>query len=817
MVKKNENYLKRILSLLLFTVLFFSVQAVAALPQEKVVITQNNQLVDTFNGVEARYALSNSDSDTYYSCAAFVKRYYQAVYGVTVSNMFSGKTPNASKGSFSVASNPQIGDIGYTPGHWFILKEINGDGTYTIIEQNYKFTVSGSICTYKNRHVAASSVTVFRWSEKNGTVGLDKTSLTVWPGDTSSIHANLQNVRTETLKWSSDDGNVVSVSNGAITAKKVGTAHITAALVDTSGNTVSESVCAVTVKQPTIKLNYTTATVYGNETLQLKATVEGPSQTVTWKCSSSLYLSVDKNGLVKMGSMETLRNVSATITATANGVSATCKVTRVPGIIKFASDSVSMSAGGTRTVSVTKRGVSSVKYSSSNTAIATVNSSTGKVTAKKEGTVKITAAGGGVSASCTVKVSPTVKLNMSSATLYKGQTKKLTATVKGSSAKKKWKSSNSSVVSVSSSGKIKAKKAGTAKITVTIKGKNGTVSAACKVTVKKPTISLNKTSVTIKKGSTLSLKATVKGSSQKVTWKSSNKKVATVKNGKVTAKKAGTVTITAKANGVTAKCKVTVKNVPVTIKLSASSLTVYKGNTAALKATVTGSNSSVKWSSSNAAVASVSSKGKITGKSKGSTVITAKIGNVKAQCTVTVKLKSVSQRKTIDVAKYLRQDPSVAIAATGATPIYSSGSWRAVRDRGFVNSSYYTTLECAEFYSLSNSNKDGKINRIYLYMNRAASQESEIQEGDYSINGVYVNMKKEDAETVLENNGWKAVTLKELINLYQVDTDYNMYDRDYYIKKNDVMVLSESYDHYGRINTVSLYTREKMIEKLENS
>lgn len=58
----------------------------------------------------------------------------------------------------------------------------------------------------------------------------------------------------------------------------------------------------------------------------------------------------------------------------------------------------------------------------------------------------------------------------------------------------------------------------------------------------------------------IQLKVSVKGANSRVVWTSSNKSVATVDTkGKVTAKKAGTVTISAKANGVTAKCKVTVK------------------------------------------------------------------------------------------------------------------------------------------------------------------------------------------------------------------------------------------------------------------
>lgn len=76
-----------------------------------------------------------------------------------------------------------------------------------------------------------------------------------------------------------------------------------------------------------------------------------------------------------------------------------------------------------------------------------------------------------------------------------------------------------------------------------------------------PKITLNKSKITLNTNSSITLKATVIGKSKKATWKSSNNKIATVNlKGKVTAKKAGIVTITAKANGISAKCIITVKN-----------------------------------------------------------------------------------------------------------------------------------------------------------------------------------------------------------------------------------------------------------------
>lgn len=74
-------------------------------------------------------------------------------------------------------------------------------------------------------------------------------------------------------------------------------------------------------------------------------------------------------------------------------------------------------------------------------------------------------------------------------------------------------------------------------------------------------IKLNKSSVSTYIGKTVTLKATVSGTKNKVSWSSSNSKIATVKNGKVTGKKAGTVKITAKVGGKTVTCTVIVKGI----------------------------------------------------------------------------------------------------------------------------------------------------------------------------------------------------------------------------------------------------------------
>ena len=156
-------------------------------------------------------------------------------------------------------------------------------------------------------------------------------------------------------------------------------------------------------------------------------------------------------------------------------------------------------------------------------------------------------------------------------------------------------------------------------------------------------VTLSKTSLTLDKGKTQTITATVTPSNatdKSVTWSSSNSSVATVSNGKITAKGAGTATITAKtSNGKTATCKVTVQIGVTKITLNKTAATIKKGETLKIKATVSPSNAvnkAVTWTSSNTKVATVSD-GTVTAKGLGTATITAKTANgTNATCTINV-------------------------------------------------------------------------------------------------------------------------------------------------------------------------------------
>ena len=146
----------------------------------------------------------------------------------------------------------------------------------------------------------------------------------------------------------------------------------------------------------------------------------------------------------------------------------------------------------------------------------------------------------------------TVTLAKSSATVYRTGKTTIKATVKNGKGKTTYKSSNTKIAKVTSKGVVTGVSKGTARITVA----NNGVKKVFTVKVNNPT--LNKNSVSIKKGKTFTLKIAGKIGTAKFT--SSNKKIATVNaKGKITAKKKGTVTIKVKTNGITLVCKVKVK------------------------------------------------------------------------------------------------------------------------------------------------------------------------------------------------------------------------------------------------------------------
>lgn len=291
-----------------------------------------------------------------------------------------------------------------------------------------------------------------------------------------------------------------------------------------------------------------------------------------------------------------------------------------------------------------------VVYKSSNSKVAKVTK-TGKITAVKKGSTYVTVyAKANKKKVCKVKVTvgtpvSSVKLSKASATINKGKTLTLKATVSPKSASNKtltWKSSNKKVATVSSKGVVKAVNAGTAKITATANDGSGKkYTCTVKVNIPVSSVKLSKASAELTEGEAVTLKATVapsNASNKSVKWSTSNAKVATVSAGKVTAKSAGTATITAAAadgSGKKAVCKITVKAKPVinpevkvsNITLSLADDTIYVGEKTKASVVVepeNATNKEVVYSVSDETVATIDAKtGAIEAKKEGTVKVTA--------------------------------------------------------------------------------------------------------------------------------------------------------------------------------------------------
>ena len=209
-----------------------------------------------------------------------------------------------------------------------------------------------------------------------------------------------------------------------------------------------------------------------------------------------------------------------------------------------------------------------LSWKSDNEEVANVDQN-GNITANKVGVAIITATSvNGLTASCKINVIKpitSIKLDNADITIEKNKEITLGLSIEPMDATESytWTSSNTNVATVDENGKVKA--VGGGDTTITVKSKNGKeASCEVKVTSKIESISLNKSNITLSKGTSETLKATINPSDatddKTLTWKSEDENIAKVDgNGKVTGVGTGTTNITViTSNGKSAACKVTV-------------------------------------------------------------------------------------------------------------------------------------------------------------------------------------------------------------------------------------------------------------------
>lgn len=239
-----------------------------------------------------------------------------------------------------------------------------------------------------------------------------------------------------------------------------------------------------------------------------------------------------------------------------------------------------------------------------------------------------------------------VSLSQSTAEICVGETVELKATIVPSNATLSeitWATTKSTVATVSEKGVVTAVGEGAATIVASAGGK----SCSCLVTVSKGivavySIELNARSVELGRGDTFTLVATVSpedATNKTILWSSSDDSVASVEDGVVFASEAGTAIISAEAGGKKATCLFII-TVPVeSLTLNKTSLSLTENQKERLTAYISpedATNQDIVWSSSNTSVAVVDSDGEVLAVKKGACNITVTLGDISAECKVTV-------------------------------------------------------------------------------------------------------------------------------------------------------------------------------------
>lgn len=404
-----------------------------------------------------------------------------------------------------------------------------------------------------------------------------------------------------TVTYSSSNTNVATVLDGLVMAVAPGTATITATCEGISGSvTVTITSATSTAPVATVTLSPGTLAMPVGSAEQVTAILKDAAgqtltgRTITWSSSQPAVISV-ANGVVTGASAG-----SATITATSEGKSGTMSVTAVvqPGSTPVATVTVSpdpatVDVGYTTQLTATLKDASgqvltgrTVTWTSSDPAAASVSAS-GVVSGisfntNSAGNVTITATADGKSGTTRVGVlAPaavaSITLNPSTIiTLAVNETATYTATVRDlgggilTNRTVTWASSNTSVATVSATGVVTAKAAGTSNISASSGGKSASVQVVVAQTINKvdnvrmtPDSFMMQVALPMSPPSTRSIYAEPRDASynlvsRPITWTSSSASVASVSGGVVTALSPGNVTISATADGVTGTAKVRV-------------------------------------------------------------------------------------------------------------------------------------------------------------------------------------------------------------------------------------------------------------------
>ncbi|MFA9463268.1 MAG: Ig domain-containing protein [Velocimicrobium sp.] len=373
-----------------------------------------------------------------------------------------------------------------------------------------------------------------------------------------------ENVTNTAVTWKSLNPKIATITDkGVVKGVKGGAAVITC----TSDDGGYLSTCLVNVVEPitSIKLNYTYYKLGLGDKKTLKATIVSNASSnnkVKWSSSNTKIATVSSTGIVRGKKLGYCIITAKTTDGT--GKKASCKIRVIKEVTRISLNKsvmtvvVNNSVYLKATVKPSNATYKTVKWTSADKNVAIVNSK-GKVTGLSVGTTSVKASAKDYSKEsdiCYIKVinaipTSSILLAAKDLVMIKGQSQMLSYTVTPSNHTDKvyFASDNKSVASITSTGKIYARRTGTATITVTsASGKQSMVN----LTV----IGLNKTSLTLEQYTPETL--TVEGAPSGVTWYSGDASIATVSGGVVLGRKQGTTTIYARVSGIILSCRVTV-------------------------------------------------------------------------------------------------------------------------------------------------------------------------------------------------------------------------------------------------------------------
>lgn len=494
---------------------------------------------------------------------------------------------------------------------------------------------------------------------------LSETNVSGMMRQTRQLYATItpENATEQTLLWGSSNKSIVTVDGtGKLTFVKAGTAVITVQSLD---NPALIAQCTVTVLQSvaSVELDMKEIEMYVGEQKRLTYQVypsSASNPSVDWQSFNTSVAAVNREGVLTAKSPGTTQIMVMSYDGSYYDICTVVVKQKATGV-KMNYTSLTMNVGEYFDMDVTVTPATSTElnltWESLSPKVATV-SSTGRISARSVGTaIVLVRTESGVTSYCTVTVLEAVRsmeLDPSDLVIDVGEEFTIEPVFYPSSASNtrvKWATSDSSVATVSASGKVTGVARGTA--ILTCESVDGGYRAFCLVTVEDPLIVLqiDPSSYRLGYGKTHLLTAVlyrdgVEIGPAEVEWYSSNRNVCTVdKSGRITGVNYGEATITAETldgSGITATCEVRVVKEVTSIKLNHTALTIIQGESVALKATVLPTDATYTTASFSAEkddIVMVEEDGVITGLKPGTTMVYASArdnsGKV-AKCQVTV-------------------------------------------------------------------------------------------------------------------------------------------------------------------------------------